>query len=181
MAVALAFRSWQQMLDAFLLSVFVAVSTLVVRLVRWQMDTFWSWYQQRHWLPNERNFAQDGKSVMLGVKVIETEHYGNASREVCHVLIPTDPVDDRVLVYIHGGGFVVANSTVLLHSVTLFCRHGFRVYSIDYPHAPEHRFPVPLISVMRSLAWLRAEKGVRRVCLFGDSAGEHLCFIGACG
>ena len=135
------------------------------------MDTFWSWYQEKKWLPNAANYAQDGLSVMQGVKDIQVEVYGTQPREMCHVLTPTKPVEGKYLVYFHGGGFVVANSTVLLHSVTLFCRHGYTVYSIDYPHAPEHRFPAPLVSVLRALHWLKTVKGINKISLFGDSAG----------
>ena len=152
--------------------IFLIITTAVVRLVRWHMDTFWSWYQEKKWLTNAANYAQDGLSVMEGVKDIRLERYGALHRETCHVLTPTAPrTKDGVLVYVHGGGFVVANSTVLLHSVTLFCRHGYTVYSIDYPHAPEHRFPRPLASVLQALHWLRTEKGIECISLFGDSAG----------
>lgn len=160
--------------------VFLICTTLVVRLVRWHMDTFWSWYQEKKWLPNEKNYSQDGRSVMEGVKDITLVQYGALPRETCHVLTPTKSRGkDHVLVYIHGGGFVVANSTVLLHSVTLFCRHGYTVYSIDYPHAPEDRFPRPLVSVLQALRWLKAERGIDSVHLFGDSAGANLSTMAA--
>jgi acetyl esterase/lipase len=155
------------------LKIFVLITTVIVRLVRWQMDSFWSWYQEKKWLPNAANYAQDGISVMEGVKEIRTQVYGAMKKEFCHVLVPTNPVVDRVLVYIHGGGFVVANSTVLLHSVTLFCRHGFTVYSMDYPHAPENRFPGPLVSILRALHWMKSVQNIQAVTLFGDSAGKQ--------
>lgn len=54
-----------------------------------------------------------------------------------------------VFSYIHGGGFVAANSAVMLHSVTAFSRSPCRspVYSMDYPLSPEHPYPCPLLSV----------------------------------
>jgi acetyl esterase/lipase len=146
------------------------VATVTVRMVRWNMDTFWSWYQEKKWLPNAANYAQDGAPVMEGVRSIHTELYGTVKREMCHVLTPTKSTGG-VVVYIHGGGFVVANSTVLLHSITLFCRQGFTVYSLDYPHAPENRFPAPLISVLKAISWLKTTHNVESISLFGDSAG----------
>jgi acetyl esterase/lipase len=157
---------------AVLGSITAACAVLTVRMVRWHMDTFWSWYQEKKWLPNNANYAQDGAPVMEGVVDIRLEKFGPRPRETCHILTPTKP-SGRSLVYVHGGGFVVANSTVLLHSITLFCRQGLTVYSLDYPHAPEHRFPEPLISVLRGLSWLYTTHGVKRVSLFGDSAGAQ--------
>lgn len=158
-------------ISTFLISSLTAACAIVaVRMVRWHMDTFWSWYQEKKWLPNQANYAQDGAPVLEGVLDIRLEKFGVLSRETCHVLTPTKP-SGKALVYVHGGGFVVANSTVLLHSITLFCRQGFTVYSLDYPHAPENRFPGPLISILRALVWLKAEHGVHETALFGDSAG----------
>lgn len=48
------------------------------------------------------------------------------------------------------------------------------VYSIDYPLAPESRFPGPLVSVLQAFNWLRVTEGVDKVVVLGDSAGASL-------
>jgi acetyl esterase/lipase len=49
------------------------------------------------------------------------------------VQVREGPGDGKVVVYLHGGGFVACNSEVLIHSLpTPMARSGFRVFSIDY-------------------------------------------------
>lgn len=81
--------------------------------------------------------------------------------------------------YAHGGGFVIASSEVLIHSVTMFCRSGFTVYSINYPLAPKYPFPAALVSTLRAMSWLRVEKGIDRISVLGDSAGATLTCMAA--
>eukprot|EP00512_Aurantiochytrium_limacinum_P001445 CAMPEP_0171491960 /NCGR_PEP_ID=MMETSP0958-20121227/4148_1 /TAXON_ID=87120 /ORGANISM="Aurantiochytrium limacinum, Strain ATCCMYA-1381" /LENGTH=446 /DNA_ID=CAMNT_0012025433 /DNA_START=73 /DNA_END=1413 /DNA_ORIENTATION=- len=83
------------------------------------------------------------------------------------------------LLYVHGGGWIAANSACLLHSVAPLARAGFDVYSIDYPLAPMHRFPTPIISVLRALSWLYTHEGHQDVVIMGDSAGGNLVTIAA--
>ncbi|WP_313731571.1 alpha/beta hydrolase [Pseudomonas sp.] len=88
-----------------------------------------------------------------------------------------------VLVYFHGGGFVVGS----LDSHDGVCRElsaraGCAVLAVGYRLAPEHRFPVALEDGQDCLAWL-AEQGQRlaldldRVALGGDSAGATLATV----
>lgn len=77
------------------------------------------------------------------------------------------------------GGFVVANSCVLIASVTAFARHGMTVFSLEYPLAPEDAFPTAVVSILRALQWMRVEHGVERVVLLGDSAGASLATMAA--
>ncbi len=68
------------------------------------------------------------------------------------------PVGDRpfpVLVYFHGGGWVVGN----LETVDQFCRMmtnaaGCVVASVNYRHAPEHKFPVPAEDAYAAMQWI---------------------------
>jgi acetyl esterase len=81
-----------------------------------------------------------------------------------------------VLVYYHGGGWVVGD----LDSHDAPCRalaaaSGARVLSVDYRLAPEHPWPAPLEDALAAF-----ERGVElagdpsRVAVGGDSAGGHL-------
>lgn len=90
-----------------------------------------------------------------------------------------------VLLYFHGGGFVVGS--VRTHAA--LCRHlahlaGCAVLSLDYRLAPEHRFPTAVHDAFDALAWLRgAADGLGldpvRIAVGGDSAGGTLAVVTA--
>ena len=96
-------------------SIFLMLTMITLKTLRWWMDGFCTWYTTTHWLTNPINYAQDNVSVMEGVASISLESYGPGLRETCHILTPTSAVCKPVLkptpalVYLHGGGFILAN------------------------------------------------------------------------
>ncbi|MFN3829364.1 MAG: alpha/beta hydrolase fold domain-containing protein [Tepidimonas ignava] len=90
-----------------------------------------------------------------------------------------------VLLYFHGGGFVVGS--VRTHAA--LCRHlarlsGVAVLSVEYRLAPEHRFPTAVHDAFDALAWLRAHAAAlgldaQRIAVGGDSAGGTLAVVTA--
>ncbi|MGN8346873.1 alpha/beta hydrolase [Pseudomonas sp. SMV71] len=88
-----------------------------------------------------------------------------------------------VLVYFHGGGYVVGSLDSHDGVCREFCaRTPCAVLSVGYRLAPEHRFPTPLNDGADALAWLaqqaRAESlDISRVALGGDSAGATLATV----
>ncbi len=84
------------------------------------------------------------------------------------------------LVYYHGGGFVIGN----IETHDGLCRMmanegGFRVISVDYRLAPEHKYPAAFDDAFAALQWVEshaAEIGVDagRIAVGGDSAGGAL-------
>lgn len=94
------------------------------------------------------------------------------------VITPPDvPVEnrDRVLMHLHGGGYVLFPGEAGAGEGMLMAGHGrFRVVSVDYRMPPDHPFPAALddaIAVWRALA---AEHGPGRMGAFGSSAGGGL-------
>ncbi|PYB77693.1 alpha/beta hydrolase [Rhizobium wuzhouense] len=86
---------------------------------------------------------------------------------------PKDIRTDRVLYYIHGGGFVVGS----LDSHHAICAElaeqaGAELVSVDYRLAPEHVWPAAHDDAFAVLASL-LESG-RKLVLIGDSAGGNL-------
>ncbi len=89
------------------------------------------------------------------------------------------------LIYFHGGGFVVG-SVAAYDGV---CRRlanysGFRVVSVEYRLAPEHKFPAALEDCVASVRWIAAHGpslGIDPSRLFvgGDSAGANLALVTA--
>lgn len=85
-----------------------------------------------------------------------------------------------VLVFFHGGGFVVGS--IATHDS--LCRHlshlsHCAVLSVGYRLAPEHRFPVAFDDAWDAMQWVAAsghDKGLdgHRIAVGGDSAGGTL-------
>jgi acetyl esterase len=86
------------------------------------------------------------------------------------------------LIYLHGGGFTLFSIDTHDRLMREYAaRGGFAVIGIDYPLAPEAKYPVALNRIEAFLLWLRdhgGELGVdpTRVALGGDSAGANLSF-----
>ncbi|KRR14007.1 alpha/beta hydrolase [Bradyrhizobium valentinum] len=85
-----------------------------------------------------------------------------------------------VLLYMHGGGFVVGS----LDSHQPLCRglaedSGAAVLSVGYRLAPEHKFPTAFEDAVDALAWIGREgfaagMDAGRIAVGGDSAGGTL-------
>ncbi|WPH13735.1 alpha/beta hydrolase [Variovorax paradoxus] len=90
-----------------------------------------------------------------------------------------------VLVYFHGGGWVIGD----LDTHDVLCRSlangaGCAVASIDYRMGPEHRFPAAVDDVLAATRWVRREAAslgldAGRLAVGGDSAGGNLAAVAA--
>lgn len=118
---------------------------------------------------NMTHLASDGIVSNYGVSIKRNVVYGDIPGESMDVLSPSEP-DDFIL-YVHGGGFVSVHRGVVNHSITPFVRAGFTVFSMDYPLAPNFKFPVPIVSVIKCLGYIKAYFGVSKVKIVADSAG----------
>ena len=84
------------------------------------------------------------------------------------------------LVYLHGGGWCIGS--IKTHNV--LCKHlanllGWKVFSVGYRLAPEHKYPVPLEDCDRAFEWVweNAESfniNREKISIGGDSAGGNL-------
>lgn len=83
---------------------------------------------------------------------------------------------DKVIVYLHGGGFQVGSLASHRELMAeLSAAAGARVLGVAYRLAPEHRYPAALDDALAVWGWLRLHGfRPRDIALAGDSAGAGL-------
>lgn len=87
-----------------------------------------------------------------------------------------DYLDDQVVLYLHGGGYISCNPKTHRAITAALARllHR-RVFAVDYRLAPESPFPAAVDDAARAFTWL-LEQGTkpRNIAVAGDSAGGGL-------
>jgi len=94
----------------------------------------------------------------------------------CDWIIPPNFNPDKVLLYLHGGGFVYSQTPLHLQMGAYLARKlGFRLLMVDYRTAPEHPFPAALEDCVAAYLWL-LKQGLspHNILIAGDSAGGNL-------
>src|SRR5262249_45382413 len=101
--------------------------------------------------------------------------YGNVG-----VRIYTPRGFQSVIVFAHGGGWVIGNLDTHNHICRwLAAETASKVVSVDYGLAPEHPFPTPVEQTAAAIAAPRREfeDGNRPLCVAGDSAGANIAAV----
>jgi acetyl esterase/lipase len=80
---------------------------------------------------------------------------------------------DRVLINLHGGGFV-SDSGSMLESIPIASLTGTKVVTVLYRLAPQHRFPAAVDDVVMVYRKLLETYEPQRMALYGTSAGAAL-------
>jgi epsilon-lactone hydrolase len=94
---------------------------------------------------------------------------------------PTVPDEHRILLYLHGGGFI----THLPSAYRQFARRlgdalGAQVLLPNYRLAPEHLFPAGADDCLATYRWLLTQGyAPERIVIAGDSAGGNLALVTA--
>jgi monoterpene epsilon-lactone hydrolase len=91
-------------------------------------------------------------------------------------LTPPGVRTDAVVLYLHGGGYVIGSPRSHRHLAAAIARAaGTRALLLDYRLAPEHPFPAALEDAVAAYQWLlRQGIAPARIVMAGDSAGGGL-------
>ena len=85
-----------------------------------------------------------------------------------------------VVVYYHGGGWVIADINVYDASPQALCEQtGAVVVSVEYPKGPEHKFPAAHQTAFEAYQWVLSHAATfkgdpARIAVVGESAGGNL-------
>ena len=84
-----------------------------------------------------------------------------------------------LVVWVHGGGFIAGEKEGTENVMTCLAAAGYAAVSLDYPVAPEHRYPAALHAIDAFFAFLpklseRFPVDLSHIVLGGDSAGAQL-------
>ncbi len=91
-------------------------------------------------------------------------------------ILPNNANADRVLFYLHGGGYIIGSDMTPAPIAMFIAREaGVRCFSLDYPLAPEHPYPAAVDNAVQAYRML-LERGVKpeNIVVGGDSAGGGL-------
>jgi acetyl esterase/lipase len=91
-------------------------------------------------------------------------------------IVPQNQLKDKVLLYIHGGGFISGSCLTHRMHVAKFAREcQLKSLVFDYRLAPEYPFPVPLNDCVMVYKWL-LKQGYeeKNIVVGGESAGATL-------
>lgn len=82
---------------------------------------------------------------------------------------------DRIVLYIHGGGFVTGSSEARRSFTTYVAgKLGLDVVSLDYRLAPEHPFPAGPDDCLAAYRALLGQFSADKIAVVGESAGGNL-------
>jgi acetyl esterase len=116
-------------------------------------------------------------------KVQDVNIPGPAGQIPIRIYTPEGDKPFPILVYFHGGGFVICN----LDTHDALCRSlangaSCIVVSVDYRLAPEHKFPAAVEDAYAATRWVadnanRISGDATRIAVGGDSAGGNLAAV----
>jgi acetyl esterase len=177
------------LLNTFHISIAIMKIPLKIRILLWLINKDKS-LQIYRFSPEKARLTSSKKTAAIDrlldfptiplFHVFDEKIQGRNSEIPVRIYQPVDEKDLPVIVYFHGGGFVI--SSVETHDKV--CRRIARdnraiVISVDYRLAPEYKFPIPVHDCYDATVWVtknaKIHQGdVKQLVVMGDSAGGNL-------
>ncbi len=136
--------------------------------------------QARRLYLERRGYTQPDPAPMAEVRELRA---GAVPLRLYRPKAEAEPGAAPVLVYFHGGGWVIGD----LDTHDVLCRQlalesGGVVVAVDYRLGPEHRFPAAVDDCVAATRWVRNHAGElgldpARLAVGGDSAGGNLAAV----
>jgi acetyl esterase len=134
-----------------------------------------------------RREAAAASGALLPVAQVEDMTLPGPGGELgARLYVPTGaPARGPLLVYLHGGGWVVGDLDTHDQACRFIAREaGVRLLAIDYRRAPEHPFPAAVEDAVAAVRFAIGEASAlgadpARVAVGGDSAGGNLAAVAA--
>lgn len=100
----------------------------------------------------------------------------NANGVPCELHMPPGADADRVIMYVHGGGYVIGSLKSHRAMVAELARAAnCRALAVDYRLAPENVYPAAVDDAIAAYNWLRSSGYTpEKIVIAGDSAGGGL-------
>ena len=136
-------------------------------------------------LLTQRGGSTDPAVLVPGVSSRDIEVHGAEGALPARVFTPPGTGPFPVILYFHGGGWVIADKEVYDAGARGLCREaGAVVLSVDYRQAPEHKFPAAWDDGLAVYGWLLRHApslggDPARIACAGESAGGNLALATA--
>lgn len=138
-----------------------------------------------------RDFAESYDSALLDDKPIPLPNVENTNCEgrngtiPLRIYVPQNSVKAPVIVFFHGGGFVINSLNTHDKACRRLCKMNQAfVVSVDYRLAPEHKFPAGVMDCYDATKWVAENIAAYggdpdKLVVMGDSAGGNLATVTA--
>ena len=112
----------------------------------------------------------------------EMVSYGKNKEQYFLYYEPEKMVSDKIIVWIHGGGWNAGNPRFFDFVGQCVCDQGYRFFSLGYRLSPGYKYPCQIkdvcVAYNSAISYLK-EKGtdISKIIIAGPSAGAHLASI----
>jgi acetyl esterase/lipase len=119
-------------------------------------------------------------AIQQNVAVAQNIVYDEIENSVMDIYYPKDAQGLLpVVVWLHGGGYVLGDKEVTKEYAMTLASHGYVVANVNYALAPEHKYPTPILQANQALKYLNGNApkyggDMDRLFLGGNSAGAQI-------
>jgi acetyl esterase/lipase len=119
-------------------------------------------------------------TIQQNVAVAQDIVYDEIENSVMDIYYPKDAQGSLpVVVWLHGGGYVLGDKDVTREYAMTLASHGYVVANVNYALAPEHKYPTPILQANQALKYLNGNAAkyggdMHRLFLGGNSAGAQI-------